>query len=151
MEIDIYTKGTIDAVIQVFPSIISDKIWEMTKDSFRAQWKEFFGCIQTQMDVAQKQTVNASNHFQAIKENTASYVACVNNLDDKRNAKSSGKYKNSILIMIASYPEHTMPSGEVWGALNFTSSTLFKKGVITSNPKKCCFHYGQISMLLSRM
>ena len=87
MESTVYSKGTIDAVIQVIPPIISDKIWELTQDSVRSEWREIFECIKTQMDVEHRKTVNASKHAKAIKENTASYNAFVNNLDERGKSK----------------------------------------------------------------
>ena len=53
----------------------------------RSEWREIFECIKTQMDVEHRKTVNASKHAKAIKENTASYNAFVNNLDERGKSK----------------------------------------------------------------
>ena len=145
LETDIYSKGTIDAVIQVIPPIISDKIWEMTKDSVRSEWKEIFGCIKTQMDVEHKKTVNASKHFKAIKENTASYNACVNNLDDKRNTKPPGKFKNKPPQHLDHDCKQSRTCNTKWGGLG--CSELYKFHTVQERcdhlkAQRLCFRCG---------
>ena len=146
LESTVYSKATIDAVIQVIPPVIADKIWELTKDSVRSEWKEIFGCIKTQMDVEHRKTVNASKHFKAIKENTASYSASVNNLDENRSSKSPGKFNRKP----PQNPDHDCKISKTcntkWGGLG--CSELYKFHTVQERcdhlkAQRLCFRCGQ--------
>ena len=97
---DIYSKTTCDSIYKVIPQTISEKIWDQSKGDGEIDWKEVLGRIKTQMDVEHNKAKEANVHYQAIKDNIASYSSASGNLrpdtwKTKFQNKEKWKSKNS--------------------------------------------------------